>query len=65
MDDYHENMQLRKQQFQASKNFETNDEDDEDDDAYENTEPSARVVRLRNKGVEYEVGRALDFHKEV
>lgn len=43
MDDYHEKMQLRKQQFQASKNFETNDEDDEEDDAYDNTEPSARV----------------------
>lgn len=43
LDDYNENMQLRNQQFQASKNFETLEDDEEDEDAYETTEePSAR-----------------------
>jgi hypothetical protein len=46
MDDYQENVQLRNQQFQESKNFEAGDDDDDDDDGYGDSgyEPSARVV---------------------
>lgn len=36
LDDYQENVQLRNQQYQESKNFEkTEDEEDEEEDEYE------------------------------
>ncbi len=44
LDDYHENVDLRKKQYQESKNFTDDPKSDDDDDEDETAEPSERKV---------------------